>query len=241
MVNAISPGLTNSTGVQDLLHMMVEAHGWPFEPAHLEQKADPAAVMTARGEGAGGEQDGHAADGEGGQAVAQGFVGCVGQDEGKNAESDQRECVVPGICLHLRSIWELSDPVLFFRKPVYRSADMRALLCDRVSIGREATRAALMRTAGKLINNCVRYSCGSTSWRRQVLVRLARMAAVLPPRGLPTNNEFLPCWRWPEQLLRPWMRPRSRLFLPNNTPVYASFRLADHPEPTRPFPSTAFI
>jgi NAD(P)-dependent dehydrogenase (short-subunit alcohol dehydrogenase family) len=35
----ISPGLTNSTGVQDLLHMMVEAHGWPSEPAHLEQKA----------------------------------------------------------------------------------------------------------------------------------------------------------------------------------------------------------
>lgn len=38
-VNAISPGLTNNTGVQDLLHMMVEAHGWPSEPADLEQKA----------------------------------------------------------------------------------------------------------------------------------------------------------------------------------------------------------
>jgi hypothetical protein len=90
--------------------------------------------MTARGEVARGEQDRYAADGEGGQAVAQDFVGCVGQDEGKNAESDQRECVVSGICLHLRSIWKLSDPVLFFRKPVYRSAGMRALLCDRVSI-----------------------------------------------------------------------------------------------------------
>ena len=37
----------------------------------------------------------------------------------------------------------------------------------------------------------VRYRCGSISWRRQVLVRLANMAAVRPPRGLPTNNEFL--------------------------------------------------
>jgi hypothetical protein len=58
---------------------------------------NPAAVMTARGEVAGGEQAWHAADGEGGRAVAQGFVGCVGQDEGKNAESDQRECVVSGM------------------------------------------------------------------------------------------------------------------------------------------------
>jgi NAD(P)-dependent dehydrogenase (short-subunit alcohol dehydrogenase family) len=32
-VNAIS------TGVQNLLQMMVEAHGWPSEPAQLEQKA----------------------------------------------------------------------------------------------------------------------------------------------------------------------------------------------------------
>ena len=31
---------------------------------------------------------------------------------------------------------------------------------------------------------------GSTWCRRQVEVRLARMAAVRPPRGLPTNNEF---------------------------------------------------
>ena len=38
-VNAISPGLSNSTGVQNLLQMMVEAHGWPSEPAQLEQKA----------------------------------------------------------------------------------------------------------------------------------------------------------------------------------------------------------
>ena len=38
-VNAISPGLTNSAGIQDLLQMMVDAHGWPSEPAQLEQKA----------------------------------------------------------------------------------------------------------------------------------------------------------------------------------------------------------
>ena len=38
-VNAISPGLTNSAGVQNLLQMMVEAYGWPSEPAQLEQKA----------------------------------------------------------------------------------------------------------------------------------------------------------------------------------------------------------
>src|SRR6516165_1285486 len=31
------------------------------------------------------------------------------------------------------------------------------------------------------------------SCRRQLLVKLARIAAVLPPRGLPTNREFL---RW---------------------------------------------
>jgi len=31
----------------------------------------------------------------------------------------------------------------------------------------------------KFVSNCVRYNCGSISWRRQVLVRLARMAAVL--------------------------------------------------------------
>lgn len=38
-VNAISPGLTNSTGVQNLLQRMVEAHGWPSQPVQLEQKA----------------------------------------------------------------------------------------------------------------------------------------------------------------------------------------------------------
>jgi NAD(P)-dependent dehydrogenase (short-subunit alcohol dehydrogenase family) len=38
-VNAISPGLTNSAGIQYLLQMMVEVHGWPSEPAQLEQKA----------------------------------------------------------------------------------------------------------------------------------------------------------------------------------------------------------
>src|ERR1700743_3455446 len=41
------------------------------------------------------------------------------------------------------------------------------------------------------MSNCVRYSCGSISCLRQVEVRLARMAAVRPPRGLPTNKEFL--------------------------------------------------
>ena len=38
-VNAISPGLTNSAGVQYLLQMMVEAHGWPSEPAQLGPSA----------------------------------------------------------------------------------------------------------------------------------------------------------------------------------------------------------
>src|ERR1700723_2704841 len=44
---------------------------------------------------------------------------------------------------------------------------------------------------GRFINSCVRYNWGSTSCRRQVLVKLARIAAVRPPRGLPTNKEFL--------------------------------------------------
>src|SRR5215813_2585846 len=43
---------------------------------------------------------------------------------------------------------------------------------------------------GRFINSCVKYNCGSTSCRRHVLVKLAKMAAVLPPRGLPTNKEF---------------------------------------------------
>jgi NAD(P)-dependent dehydrogenase (short-subunit alcohol dehydrogenase family) len=38
-VNAISPGLTKSASIEHLLQMMVEAHGWPSEPARLEQKA----------------------------------------------------------------------------------------------------------------------------------------------------------------------------------------------------------
>jgi hypothetical protein len=33
------------------------------------------------------------------------------------------------------------------------------------------------------------------SCRRQVLVRLARMAAVRPPRGLPTNRQFFRLWK----------------------------------------------
>ena len=45
-------------------------------------------------------------------------------------------------------------------------------------------------TAGSPVS-WVRYSYGSTSCRRQVLVRLANMAAVRQPRELPTNNEFL--------------------------------------------------
>src|ERR1700736_568060 len=47
-----------------------------------------------------------------------------------------------------------------------------------------------MGSVGRLISNCVRYSCGSTSCLRQVLVKLARMAAVLPPRAFPTKSEF---------------------------------------------------
>lgn len=38
-VNALSPGLTNSTGVQNLLQRMVESYGWPSELAQLGQKA----------------------------------------------------------------------------------------------------------------------------------------------------------------------------------------------------------
>src|SRR5260370_40435160 len=38
-VNAISPGLTKSASIEHLLQMMVEAYGWPSEPAQLEQKA----------------------------------------------------------------------------------------------------------------------------------------------------------------------------------------------------------
>jgi NAD(P)-dependent dehydrogenase (short-subunit alcohol dehydrogenase family) len=38
-VNAISPGLTNSAGIQALLRGMVQGQGWPSEPALLEQKA----------------------------------------------------------------------------------------------------------------------------------------------------------------------------------------------------------
>jgi hypothetical protein len=48
-----------------------------------------------------------------------------------------------------------------------------------------------MGADGKFTSSWVRYSCGSTSCRRQVLVRLANIDAVRPPRGLPTNNEFL--------------------------------------------------
>ncbi len=36
----------------------------------------------------------------------------------------------------------------------------------------------------------MRYSCGSIWCRRQVLVKLARVANVRPPRGLPTKREF---------------------------------------------------
>src|SRR5579863_10144908 len=45
--------------------------------------------------------------------------------------------------------------------------------------------------AGMFVSSWVRYSWGSMPWRRQVLVRVARIAAVLPPRGLPTKRLFL--------------------------------------------------
>ncbi len=38
---------------------------------------------------------------------------------------------------------------------------------------------------GRLTSGCVRYSCGSMALRRQVLVRLAKIAAVRPPAGCP--------------------------------------------------------
>ena len=47
-----------------------------------------------------------------------------------------------------------------------------------------------MGVAGRLVSNCVRYRCGSTPWRRQVLVSELRTAAVRPPRALPTNSGF---------------------------------------------------
>lgn len=48
-----------------------------------------------------------------------------------------------------------------------------------------------MEVTGRLTSSCVRYSCGSTSWRRHELIKPARMAAVRPPRGLPSKSEFL--------------------------------------------------
>src|SRR5438105_2085038 len=50
--------------------------------------------------------------------------------------------------------------------------------------------SSLNFVCGKFINSCVRYSCGSIWCRRQVLVKLARIANVRPPRGLPTKREF---------------------------------------------------
>src|SRR5580693_2833940 len=50
--------------------------------------------------------------------------------------------------------------------------------------------SSLNFVCGKFINSCVRYSCGSSWCRRQVLVKLARIANVRPPRGLPTKREF---------------------------------------------------
>src|SRR5580700_2097662 len=43
------------------------------------------------------------------------------------------------------------------------------------------------------------------SWRRQVLVRLAKMAAVLPPRGLPTKRLFFLLWKSCHN--RNWTKP----------------------------------
>lgn len=42
-----------------------------------------------------------------------------------------------------------------------------------------------------LLSNCVKQSCGSTSCRRHVLVRLTRIAAVRSPRSLSASKEFL--------------------------------------------------
>src|SRR6266481_5054536 len=44
---------------------------------------------------------------------------------------------------------------------------------------------------GRFISSWMKQSCGSISCRRQLLVKLARIAAVRPPRGFPTNSEFL--------------------------------------------------
>jgi hypothetical protein len=40
-------------------------------------------------------------------------------------------------------------------------------------------------------DNVVCYAEGDVGCRRQLLVKLARIAAVRPPRGLPTKKEFL--------------------------------------------------
>ena len=47
-----------------------------------------------------------------------------------------------------------------------------------------------MGVEGRLASNCVWYNSALISWRRQVLVMLARMAAVWPPRTDPTNRKF---------------------------------------------------
>jgi RHS repeat-associated protein len=51
--------------------------------------------------------------------------------------------------------------------------------------------SSFTRTVGRFTSNCVRYNCGSTWWRRQLLVSVARIAPVRPPCALPTNSEFL--------------------------------------------------
>ncbi|MGD0464991.1 MAG: hypothetical protein ABSB74_21110 [Tepidisphaeraceae bacterium] len=48
----------------------------------------------------------------------------------------------------------------------------------------------LIGVAGRLVNNCVKYRCGSMPCRRQVLVQLERIAAIWPPRSLFTNKLF---------------------------------------------------
>jgi hypothetical protein len=52
-------------------------------------------------------------------------------------------------------------------------------------------RESVMVSVGRLISICVRQSYGSTSCLRLVPVRLDRMAAVRPPRALPTKRLFL--------------------------------------------------
>jgi len=101
---------------------------------------------------------------------------------------------------------------------VYREAVRAA--CVRLHWSGKHVESSRICTAGKLISSCVRYSCGSTSCLRHVLVRLARIAAVRPPRELPRTKSFFDLIRrassrarWHCCRLRPHRRNRTHSVL----------------------------